>query len=47
MHFYIYVYKSFPTTLDKDLRKIITNKEMEKLENKLREMGALDLKWKK
>ena len=39
--FYIYVYKSFSTVLDKSLRKNILKKEMEKLENKLNELGAL------
>ena len=34
IHIYMYVYKSFPTTFDKDLRKNIKKKEeMEKLEN--------------
>ena len=41
MHLYIYVYKSFPTTLDKRVRKNI-KKEM-KLEN-INEMGALNMK---
>ena len=34
------------TTLDKDLRKNNNNKEMEKQENKLNEMGALNMKLK-
>ena len=42
----IYVYKSFSTTLDKGLRKK-NKKEMEKFENKLNEMGALNMKQKK
>ena len=46
MHFYIYVYKSFPTTLDKDLRKIIKNKRWKSWKTN-RDLGARDLKWKK
>ena len=41
-YLYIYVYKSFPNTLDKDLRKNIKT-EMEKLEI-INEMGALNMK---
>ena len=44
---YIYVYKNFSTVLDKGLRKNIQKKEMEKVENKLNEMGALKMKQKK
>ena len=45
---YLYVYKSFSSTLDKGLRKNIKEKEeMEKLENKLNEMGALNMNLKK
>ena len=46
MHIYIYVYKSFSTTLDKDLRKNFKKKkeEMEKWNN---EMGAWNMKQKK
>ena len=43
---YIYVYKSFSTTLDKGLRKNIFKKEMEKLENKLNEKRTLNMKEK-
>ena len=42
---FMYVYKSF-TTLDKGLRKNIRKKD-EKLENKLNEMGTLNMKQKK
>ena len=46
---YICVCKSFSNTLDKALIKNIKKKkeEMEKLENKLNEMGALNVKQKK
>ena len=48
---YIFMYKSFSTTLDKGLRKNIKKKKkkrekMEKLEN-ISEMGALNMKQKK
>ena len=42
---YIYVYKSFSTMVYKSLRKNIKKEEeIEKLENKLNEMGALNMK---
>ena len=42
---YIYVYKIFSTTLDKGLRKKNKpKKKVEKLENKLNETGALNIK---
>ena len=42
----MYVCKSFSTVLDKDLVKNLgkKKKEMEKLENKLNEMEALNMK---
>ena len=43
IHIYIYVYKSFTTTLDKGLRKNI-KKDGETGEHKLSEMGALTMK---
>ena len=43
---YIYVYKSFYTTLDKGLKKNNKRREMEKQENKLNEMVALNVKQK-
>ena len=48
MHIYIYVYKSFSTTLDKDLRKNIKiRRDGETGEHKLDEMGTLNMKQKK
>ena len=44
---YIYIHKSFSTTLDKDLRKNIKKRDGEIGEHKLNEMGALDMKYKK
>ena len=42
---HIYIHKSFSTTHDKSLRKNIKIKrEMEKLENKLSEMGPQNIK---
>ena len=42
---YICVYKSFSTTLDKDLRKNIKNRrDGETGKHKLDEVGALDMK---
>ena len=42
---YIYVHKSFSTTLDKGLKKNILKKEkIEKLENKLNETRTLNMK---
>ena len=41
---YIHVYKSFSTTLDKEKEHQKSKEEMEKLENKLNEMGALNMK---
>ena len=41
------VCKSFYTTFDKGLRKNNNKKEMEKLKNKLNEMGALNMTLKK
>ena len=45
-HIYIYVYKSFPTTLGKGLRNNIPKKrgDGEIGEHKLNEMGALNMK---
>jgi len=40
---YIYVYKSFSIILDKGVRKNI-KKKMEKLQKKLNEMEALNMK---
>ena len=47
--YYIYAYKNFSTTLDKGLRKTATTtkkEEMEKLESKLNEVEALNVKYK-
>ena len=44
---YMCVYKSFSTTLDKDLRKNIKNRrDGETGKHKLDEVGALDMKYK-
>ena len=45
--YYIYAYKNFSTTLDKGLRKTATTtkkEDMEKLESKLNEVEALNVK---
>ena len=47
-YLYIYVYKSFSTTLDKGLRKNIKNKRDGEIgKHKLNEMETLNMKYKK